>query len=487
MSIPPSAPPRTRPSGPTRNAVGRRPVGHHRRAVAILLSVLAFVLPLSTPVLAETEPRSATRTPGWETRDKSTNSSMETINSKIVRSTFYWAKGYTGAGVTVALIDTGVVPVNGLTGDGKVVHGPDLSFDGPNVDQRYLDLFGHGTHMAGIIAGRDDAAPTNLNNGSTGRHFLGVAPDAQILSVKVGDGVGASNVSQVIAGLNWVVTHRYDAGMNVRVINLAYGVDPTTDYQNDELAYAVEAAWKAGIVVVVAAGNDGNDLALRNPAFDPFVLSVGAVDTNGTQSTKDDIVPSFSNCGTASRAVDVLAPGISVISLRDPGSFADYFFPEARVGERFFRGTGTSQATAVVSGAAALLLQQRPELTPDQVKALLMSTSQRVPGAPALCGGAGLIDMQSVFQAPTPSVTQTWAAATNSTAYDAVVVDGQWGGQTWGGQTWGGQTWGGQTWGGQTWGGQTWGGQTWGGQTWGGQTWGGQTWGGQTWGSFIWN
>ena len=184
--------------------------------------------------------------------------------------------------------------------------------------------------------------------------------------------------------------------------------------------------------------------------------------------------------------MDVLAPGVSVISLRDPGSFADYFFPEARVGDRFFRGTGTSQAAAIVSGAAALLLEQRPELTPDQVKALLMSTAQRVPGAPALCGDAGLINMKTLFRAPTPTAVQTWPSATNSSAYDDV-VDGRWDGQTWGGQTWGGQTWGGQTWGGQTWGGQTWGGQTWGGQTWGGQTWGGQTWGGQTWGSFIWN
>ena len=104
----------------------------------------------------------------------------------------------------------------------------------------------------------------------------------------------------------------------------------TTDYQTDALAYAVEAAWKAGIVVVVAAGNDGNGQALRNPAFDPYVVAVGAVDTNGTPSTNDDTVPSFSSCGISSRSVDVLAPGVSVISLRDPGSLADHYYPEAQ-------------------------------------------------------------------------------------------------------------------------------------------------------------
>ncbi|MEX0667061.1 MAG: S8 family serine peptidase, partial [Acidimicrobiia bacterium] len=188
---------------------------------------------------------------------------MDNIASKIINSTFYWSRGYTGEGVTVALIDTGVVPVNGLMGEGKVVNGPDLSFDGPNENLRYLDLFGHGTHMAGIIAGRDNGAPTDLSANSGGRDFLGVAPGAQILNIKVGDAIGSSDVSQVIAGLNWVVTHRNDAGMNVRVMNLAYGIDSATDHQVDALAYAVEAAWKAGIVVVVAAGNDGNSFALR--------------------------------------------------------------------------------------------------------------------------------------------------------------------------------------------------------------------------------
>jgi subtilisin family serine protease len=484
MPTQPSVSPRSNPSELSPTATDRRTAGRHRRAVVVGLAVLTLLFPVSTSALAAQGHRSDSRpvatdgrTPGWETRDKTNNSSMDNINFKIIDSIVYWNRGYTGDGVTVALIDTGVVLVNGLSGEGKVVNGPDLSFDGPNENLRYLDLFGHGTHMAGIIAGRDDGAPADPSSGPRGRHFLGVAPDAQILNIKVGDAIGSSEVSQVIAALNWVVDHRNDAGMNVRVINLAYGIDVATEYQVDDLAYAVEAAWRAGIVVVVAAGNDGNDHALRNPAFDPYVLAVGAVDTKGTQSTNDDTVPTFSNCGTESRAVDVFAPGVSVIGLRDPGSFADYFFPEARVGERFFRGTGTSQAAAIVSGAAALLIEQRPELTPDQVKALFMSTARPVPGASALCGNAGLIDMKTLFRAATPTTSQTWPTATNSSVYDELVVDGGWDGQTWSGQTWSGQTWSGQTWSGQTWSGQTW----------SGQTWSGQTWSGQTWGSYLWN
>ena len=299
-----SVSPRSDPSGPLdRGGIPSVPASRGDRAVAHPSFPVSTSCPggRTRPTTDDRLPSAVrSRTPGWETRDKSNNSSMENINSKIIRSTFYWAKGYTGEGVTVALIDTGVVPVNGLIGRGK----------GRQRARPLLRWPQRGSALSRPLRARHPYGrnhcrprrrlpPTNLNAGSAGHHFLGVAPDAQILNVKVGDGVGSSDVSQVIAGLNWVVTHRNDAGMNVRVINLAYGIDPTTDYQNDELAYAVEAAWKAGIVVVVAAGNDGNDLALRNPAFDPFVLAVGAVDTNGTQSTNDDMVPAFSNCGTA--------------------------------------------------------------------------------------------------------------------------------------------------------------------------------------------
>ena len=188
---------------------------------------------------------------------------------------YAWTQGYTGQGIDIALIDSGVVPVNGLTAPGKVINGPDLSFESQADNLRYLDTYGHGTHLAGIMAGRDDAVsePTLANAYD---HFIGVAPDARIVNVKVADSRGATDVSQVIAAIDWVVQHRNDNGMNIRVINLSYGTDGTQDYLVDPLAFAVEQAWKAGIVVVVAAGNDGEGSPLRNPATDPFVIAVGA-------------------------------------------------------------------------------------------------------------------------------------------------------------------------------------------------------------------
>src|SRR5438309_1349018 len=226
--------------------------------------------------------------------------------------------GYTGRGVGVALIDTGVASVQGLT-SGNVVNGPDLSLDNPMTSLVNSDGFGHGTHMAGIIAGNDGT--------STG--FKGVAPGAKLLSVKVGAYDGAVDVSQVIAALDWIAQHKNDNGMNIRVINLSYGTNGVQSYQLDPLAAAVEHAWQAGIVVVVAGGNSGTTTSsLDNPATDPFVISVGADDPSGTATALDDSVPTFSSRGSYSRHVDLVAPGQSIVSLRVPGSVIDTEYPK---------------------------------------------------------------------------------------------------------------------------------------------------------------
>ena len=302
-----------------------------------------------------------------------------------------WARAVTGKGVTVAVIDTGIAPVAGLDGDHKVMNGPDLSFDSQAPGTRYVDGYGHGTHMAGIIAGRDGGFDAKKPDDS---RFAGIAPDAQLLNMKVGAADGGADVSQVIAALDWVAAHRRDNGMNVRVVNLAYGTESVQPWQVDPLARAVENAWKAGLVVVAAAGNDGLDApSLLMPAVDPHVLAVGAVDDAGTNKHADDAVADFTNGGNATRRPDVLAPGRSVVSLRVPGSYVDTMHPEGLVAgdasHRFFRGSGTSQATAVVSGEVALLLQARPTLTPDQVKALLTSTADPLVAHPNPAQGAG--------------------------------------------------------------------------------------------------
>ncbi|MDP9386815.1 MAG: S8 family serine peptidase, partial [Actinomycetota bacterium] len=414
--------------------------------------------------------------------------------------------GLTGRGVDVALIDSGIVPVAGLDDPARVVNGPDLSLDSQNDALRHLDGFGHGTHMAGLIAGRD----------------TGVAPGARLVNVKVGAADGSVDVSQVIAAIDWVVQHRNDNGMNIRVLNLSLGTDADQPYTLDPLAHAAETAWRAGIVVVAAGGNDGRSVnRLANPASDPFVLAVGATDPNGTVATSDDAAASFSTKGNPRRHVDVLAPGKSVLSLRAPGSFADTVSPGARVGDRLFRGTGTSQAAAITSGAAALLLEQRPTLGPDQVKALLTSTATPVKGSRLMTGG-GTINVERALAAPASDARQAFAPSTGTGSLEgargsshlvepatgaqlvgeqdimgrpwdgerwaaAATAGSSWSGGTWNGSSWSGSSWSGSSWSGSSWSGSSWSGSSWSGSSWSGSSWSGSSWSGSSWSGSSWS
>ena len=307
-----------------------------------------------------------------------------------------WEQGYTGSGVDVALIDSGVAPVPGLKAPGKVVHGPDFSWESQAENLRYLDTYGHGTHMAGLIAGRE--GPAGAAYHSDNHRYFGVAPDARLISLKVADAKGLTDVTQVIAAIDWVIAHRNDAGMNIRVLSLSFGTDGTQTYLLDPLSFAVERAWKKGIVVVAAAGNTGfGDLSLNNPAFNPFVIAVGASDTQGTPSISDDVVPSWSTTGNLLRKPDVVAPGTSIVSYRNQQSYIDQQHPEGRIGNRYFKGSGTSQATALTSGAVALLLDHRPNLKPDQVKKALTKTASRLSSASSNAQGNGLINLPSAM------------------------------------------------------------------------------------------
>ncbi|MGA3058498.1 MAG: S8 family serine peptidase, partial [Candidatus Limnocylindrales bacterium] len=209
----------------------------------------------------------------------------------------WWDAGYTGAGVDVALIDTGVSPVAGLDAPRKIVYGPDLSLESQAPNLTNLDTNGHGTFMAGLIAGQDATLTAPYSSASA---YRGMAPDARIVSLKVGVADGGTDVSQVIAAIDWVVQHRHDNGLNIRVINLSYGTNSPQAYTVDPLAYAAEQAWKAGIVVVAAGGHlrfqrYGNTaLGLADPAYDPYLVAVGASDSMGTATLADDEVAWFS-------------------------------------------------------------------------------------------------------------------------------------------------------------------------------------------------
>ena len=412
--------------------------------------------------------------------------------TRAIQAPEMWKKGFTGKGIGVALIDSGVLPVEGLDAAGKVVNGPDLSFESQYDNLRYLDSYGHGTHMAGIIGGRDTSVPRF--NEDTKDGFVGVAPDARIVSIKVADAEGATDVSQVIAAIDWVVQHRNDDGMNIKVLNLSFGTDGVQSYVLDPLSYAAEVAWHKGITVVVAGGNSGyGSKKLNNPAYNPFVIAVGAVKANGTPDTKDDTVPEWSSSGDGARNPDVVAPGQSVSSLRAPGSLIDTTNPQAVLHDRMFKGSGTSQSAAAVSGAAALLLQQRPNMTPDQVKRILIKTASPLPNADPVAQGAGIINLKSALTPSFSSYTLLASAqpylrstglgsldearSTARMADEGIELRGEidimgtpWDATTWAKNALGEATWNGGLWNGTEWSGDGWTGISWTGRTWSGRT-----------------
>jgi serine protease AprX len=432
-------------------------------------------------------------------------------------------RALTGQGVTVAVLDSGVAPVAGLNGAGKLVQGPDLSIETNSAALQGTDQFGHGTHLGAIIGAHDPTkldAKTGAPVGTSATDELGVAPDATLLALKLATRDGSTDVSQVIAALDWVSQHRNDNGMNVRVINLAFGSAAAQPYQLDPLATAAENAWRHGIVVVVSGGNDGTTAAgLTNPAIDPYVIAVGAADPQGKKNYNKVAVATFSSAGTATRHVDLLAPGMSIASLRDPGSFVDVTYPTGLVAGdpsgRLFRGSGTSQAAAVVSGAAALLIQQDPSLTPDQVKAILIGTADPVGAATTLTAGAGQLNvgaasdqvkrLQSGKLSATTiaAMTQNFPVATGLGSLETArggddLVDPQTGvafngefdiqGMAWNAAAWAKASAAGTAWSGSTWNGATWTGSGWTTTTqWANARWITARWSAARWSAAVWD
>jgi serine protease AprX len=375
--------------------------------------------------------------------------------------------------------------------------------------------------MASIIVGRDAAATGATYAKADSHQFYGMAPDARLVSVKVAANDGSADVSQVIAAIDWVTEHARDPGMNIRVLNLSYGTDSTQDPSVDPLDYAVENAWRAGIVVVVSSGNDGTaKQTLADPANDPLVLAVGADDTRDTDSIGDDQVPAFAQRGTATRHVDIITPGLHILGLRDPGSRIDDDNPGAVVDGRFFRGSGTSQAAAVTSGLAALYLSRYPTASPDQVKKALMTAATPPSSVKTVYAGLGVPDVNKAIGAKLLPYAQPATGATGTGSLEAArghahLTDGvttlegeldifgqpwnapawarasaagtAWAGGTWNGSDWTGDSWTSDGWTGQTWAGKTWTTGDWAGKTWTDSGWNGKTWTGKTWTDSGWS
>jgi serine protease AprX len=305
-----------------------------------------------------------------------------------------WKSGYNGSGIGVALIDSGVSShpdLNmGLLPVSRVVYSQ--SFIPANSSTS--DQYGHGTHIAGLIAG-DGFSSTGVIYSKT---FTGIAPGANIVNLRVLDANGSATDSEVIAAISKAISLK--SQYNIRVINLSLGRAVYESYKLDPLCQAVEHAWKSGIVVVVAAGNNGRYqptdgyATVTSPGNDPYVLTVGAMKTMGTPQRTDDLIASYSSKGPTviDHIVkpDIVAPGNLIISTEIPGTtlyntetsnqvpYSTYVYGgSSSPSNRYFTLSGTSMATGVVSGLVADLLQAHPSLTPDQVKARLMETASK--------------------------------------------------------------------------------------------------------------
>ena len=285
----------------------------------------------------------------------------------VVGADLVWAQGVTGAGVSVAVLDTGVADVTQFSKGSKsrIVGWKDFV----DKDKKPKDPNGHGTHVAGIIA--------NGQQGGDGE-WNGMAPDTNIVGVRVLDDQGAGTYETVIAGLQWVLQHKAD--YNIRVVNLSLVSPASAPYWADPLDQAVTAVWADGLVVVVAAGNSGpGPMSISVPGNNPYAITVGAFTDNYTPSDwNDDYIPDFSATGPTLDGFikpDLVAPGGHIVSTTKQNSFLSSQYPDNRVKSDYFKMAGTSQAAAIVSGIAALAISKDPALTPDQFKLRITATA----------------------------------------------------------------------------------------------------------------
>ena len=339
----------------------------------------------------------------------------------------WWNAGYTGNGVDVALIDTGVAPVEGLSTPDKVVYGPDLSLESQAPNLTNIDTNGHGTFMAGLIAGHDTALTAPYASAPASA-YRGVAPDARIVSLKVATADGGVDVTQVIAAIDWVVQHKNDNGLNIRVLNLSYGTNSTQPAATDPLSYAVEQAWKAGHHRRRRRRQHRLPARQQRPRprrsrLQPLRHRAPAATTpKAPRPSNDDIVGDYSassaGCGSCKNP-DFVAVGSHVQGLRVPDSYVDVNHPEGLLSDRYFRGSGTSEAAAITSGSIALILQKYPNLTPDQVKRYIADNGQKVPGADSQAQGGGEIALTKLLTKTPQNYTQKFANSTGTGSIEA--------------------------------------------------------------------
>ena len=406
----------------------------------------------------------------------------------------------TGRGITVAVLDTGIDNLPDFSG--RLIGGVDLT-GGSNP---YLDSYGHGTFVAGLVAG---------NGASSNGQYSGEAPGANLVSIKVAGANGTTSLGTLISGLQWAADNRSAYG--IRVLNMSLGFPPGQSTVSNPLDQAVEAVWNSGIAVVASAGNAGPfDGTILSPGDDPLVITAGALDDMATPTVTDDEMNDFSSAGPTSLdgwvKPDLVTSGRSVVSLAAPGSTVYAGYPSARVGAANFVGSGTSFSAAITSGAAALVLADHPGLSPDQLKARLLGTTSPGPLGNPFVDGHGALNAYAAATAAPMNLSQS-AAGLSATLPGATVslapvravdtwntklwsglgwnpsppLGWLWNGWAWNGSAWNGRAWNGLTWNGWAWNGAAWNGRAWNGSAWDGRAWNGSAWNGSAWSNSAWD
>lgn len=380
---------------------------------------------------------------------------LQSVYLKAIRADKVWnnAPYRQGQGIGVAVVDSGVNPNGDLyTALGVNRQVANVRFNS-DYNQSTYDGYGHGTHVASIIGGDGSE--------SSGK-YIGVAPLVNIVNVKVSNDDGSAATKDVILGLQWVLQNK--ALYNIRIVNLSLNSSAAESYHTNPLNAAVEILWFNGIVVVVSAGNRG-DSAIYPPANDPFVITVGATDDKGTTTMSDDKVASFSAYGTTSDGVqkpDLVAPGTNIVArLVNTNMGLAGAHPANRVGNQYFRMSGTSMAAPIVSGAIALLLNDEPNLTPDQVKYRLRATANTTwAGYNAATAGAGYLDIEAAVNGTTSESANTNLTAsqllwtgTNPVTWNSV----NWNSVNWNSVNWNSVNWNSVNWNSVNWNSDYWG------------------------------
>lgn len=295
-------------------------------------------------------------------------------------------KDVSGKGVTIAVVDTGIYAHKDLTNRIKAFK--DITSDKSSP----YDDNGHGTHCAGDAAGNGTA--------SKGK-YKGLAPEADLVGVKVLTKAGSGSLSSVMAGIQWCIDNQQN--YDIDIITMSLGGTATGPSKEDPMVTIVEKAWDNGIVVLVAAGNEGPDeKTISSPGISPKVITVGAMDDKNTDVRSDDQVADFSSRGPTIDGLskpDILTPGVNIISLRSPNSYLDKQFKSGRVDNDYFTMSGTSMATPICAGIVALILEAHPELTPDQVKQRLLAAAEDWQ-LPAYTQGKGYGDAEKAVRMP---------------------------------------------------------------------------------------